>query len=126
MRKILCVLGFHAWEKLESESYSTRTTILRCPRCGAEIRFECTYAGAQRVSGRIPWKRIRTHKQAAAMRKYFYRVLKKFKALEKAGLPKRDKNGFSYSLGNRKQRRATARNYNRFKKGVKSATTKIA
>ena len=60
------------------------------------------------------------------MRKYFYRVLKKFKALEKAGLPKRDKNGFSYSLGNRKQRRATARNYNRFKRGVKSATTKIA
>lgn len=118
--KILCFLGFHRWKKIESESYGTHTVILRCERCKSEIRFEYTDAGAQHISGQISWIKPRTSKQKAAVRKYFKTILKKHKILEMAGLPKRDKNGFSYSLGNRKQRRATARNYNRYKRSIKN------
>lgn len=92
---------------------------MRCPRCKTEIIFEYTDAGAQRVSGKVPWIKPRTRKQISSLQKYFYRILKKYKVLDAAGLPKRDKNGFSYSLGNRKQRRATARAYNRYKRSVK-------
>lgn len=117
--KLSCFFGFHAWEKLESESYGTHTTILRCPRCKSEIRFEYTDAGAQHISGKISWITPRTHKQVIALRKYFNKILNKYKVLDAAGLPKRDKNGFSYSLGNRKQRRAIARGYNRYKRSRK-------
>ena len=119
MKKILCFLGFHNWEKLESESYNAHTTIIKCDRCKSEIIFKVTDAGAQEVMGKISWIKPRTRKQIYALQKYFKSVLKKYKVLEQAGLPKRDKNGFSYSLGNRKQRRATAKSYNRYKRSVK-------
>lgn len=117
--KCFCFFGFHAWKKIESESYGNHTTILRCPRCKSEISFEYSDAGAQRVSGKISWIKPRTRKQVVALQKYFNKILKKYKVLDAAGLPKRDKNGFSYSLGNRKQRRATARGYNRYKRSKK-------
>ncbi|MCQ2608568.1 MAG: hypothetical protein MJ197_07780 [Bacteroidales bacterium] len=118
--KILCFLGFHRWKKIESESYGTHAVIMRCPRCQSEICFEYTDAGAQTISGKISWIKPRTAKQFSALRKYFKSILKKHKVFDKAGLPKRDKNGFSYSLGNRKQRRLTARNYNRYKRSIKN------
>lgn len=118
--KILCFLGFHRWKKIESESYGTHSVIMRCERCKSEIVFEYTDAGAQHISGKISWIKPRTQKQVVAVRKYFKAILKKHKILDMAGLPKRDKNGFSYSLGNRKQRRATARSYNRYKRSIKN------
>lgn len=117
--KFFCFFGFHTWKKIVSESYGTHKVVLRCPRCKSEIRFEYTDVGAQHISGNISWIKPRTHKQVIALRKYFKRILKKYKILDAAGLPKRDKNGFSYSLGNRKQRRATAQAYNRDKKRIK-------
>lgn len=119
MKKLLCYLGFHQWEKLESESYNVRTTFLRCPRCKSEIVFSASDAGAQEVRGKISWIKPRTAKQYAAVQKYFKRILSKYKILQDAGLPRRDKNGFSYSLGNRKQRRARAQAYNRYVRSVK-------
>lgn len=117
--RVSCFFGFHKWERIESESYGNHTIILKCPKCGSRVQFDYTDAGAQFVSGEVTWIKPKTPKQKAALRKYFKRILKRYKILDVAGLPKRDKNGFSYSLGNRKQRRATARGYNRFKKGLK-------
>lgn len=117
--KFLCFLGFHKWHKYESSSYGNHMTLLCCPRCKSEIKFIYTDAGAQHISGKISWIKPRTHKQVVALRKYFKRILTKHKILDAAGLPKRDKNGFSYSLGNRKQRRAMAKGYNRYKRSVK-------